>query len=212
MAKTEASVVPAINRSLEKFVNKKHKLLVVFGIFLAVLSFSLSSLIDVNTVYSGRIAIASILILFLLFLAIMQDQATGKRSNVGILFFLLLLGAVTVFIFLGITEAFEAQWNALFQGSIAIALFFFGGWLGIKLIKFTNMKRKDLVYWATLFFVSSFTLLLIIIYWKFLSNLDINDYLKLFLVVFIFISLVGITFNSAENLIYLIKKSKHFRK
>jgi len=199
--------------SLKNFIKDNHEILVIYGVFLAVLSFSVSNFININKVYSGRIAITSILILGLLFYVIVKEKIYEEDLSYKVTFFLILLGAVTGLIFLGITETFKTQWDTFILSATGIVFIFLGIWFGLRVNRFSEKNKKNIPYQIFIFIISIIVISLIIFY---INQIDKwfgkNEYFGLFFLFFLFFFVAYGILISSRYIIKSIQKNKNFKK
>lgn len=203
--------------SLEELIHKKEPLIVVFGVFLAVLAISFSELNQLNSTSAGYLAIFSFVILALIGLEIFNLEE-DKELKPKALIFVISLFAIGIILYQIISTSFQNQTATTIYYVIHILSLILGVWLASKLIYFLDKTKKYLWLHIIILIIS----LAIALNFKkaigFVSGLFVNylspvlmEYLGTFFVAFIGImTLYGLLVSGYEVLIkkWLWKKIK----
>ncbi len=107
--------------SLDKFVKENERLLIIYGLFLAILSFSVSDLLKIDEIRGAYISIFVVLVLILLLIEIfMKSNDKADSFSIRTSLFLTLVLFITVTISMGIFKSFRTEWDEFIKIILSI--------------------------------------------------------------------------------------------
>lgn len=192
--------------SLDNFIKKNNRLLITYGLFLTILSFSVSDLLRINEKRGAYLSIFVMIVLIILFVNILMNVKSQILSLSSIIFFILIL-LITGTISIGIIESFKSEWDVFINTLFGIFLIIIGGFLAFKTYNLLE-KKKEKIYHIISFFGSIIILLIILLFKERVSRfLDNHDILSMLLYSFYFLFMISGFILSAKKLWVLCKKN-----
>lgn len=159
--------------SLEELIKKKESMIVVFGVFLAVLAISFSELNQLNSDYAGYLAIFSFIILAVIGLEIFnvgEDKEMTPKASI----FVISLFAIGIILYQIISTSFKNQTTTTIYYVLHIVSLIIGVWLSSKLINLLNKTKKHLWLHILILIIALGILLNLKGFMGFVSGLFIN--------------------------------------
>jgi len=150
-------------QNLREFVNENQSLLVIFGIFIAVLSVSFNFIHSINQNIAGYLAITTCLLLGLLIIEMVPKEGEENKYAIKVNIFLVFLVIIFSMIFWVIYNVYNLQYHRMVGFGYGIGALGLGIFLAGKLAKFSERIDKKIL----LNFIF-FTLSLLV--WKYFEN------------------------------------------
>lgn len=124
--------------SLREFIDKNNKILIIIGVLLAILPFTLENIEKLNSSYAGYAALIICIGVVILLWEIIKDEAEYSTSA---LLFLGVVSSVSIIITLTITNLYVNELNQMKLLSYDLISIGIGAFIGLKLVEYI---RKDI--------------------------------------------------------------------